>query len=106
MNNGDKAFEAEYVQRSTVEDQLRAAVEALRATNLKLDSMEGPVNDCLAFRALHGVPYRGPNWGNERAANAAIVDAYDAQHPKYMDASGHTVECESSQEGNHADQPR
>lgn len=62
--------------------QLRAAVDALRATNLKLDSMEGPVNACVAFRDLHGIPYTGPNWGNEHAANAAIIAAYDAQHPE------------------------
>lgn len=62
------------------ESELRAAVDALRATNLKLDSMEGPVNACVVFRAVHGIPYSGPNWGNEHAANAAIIAAYDAKH--------------------------
>jgi hypothetical protein len=40
----------------------------------KLEAMEEDLNDCIQMSAVHGMPYTGPNWGEEIEDAKAVLD--------------------------------
>lgn len=59
--------------------EVRALAEAARALHVRLDEMQPHLEDVCAIAHVHGAPYCGPRWADERATMEAALAVVEAR---------------------------